>query len=280
MLNLKKGAYWRLFLFLIAVFPGSAQAETACPARQPDETARVRYVHDGDTVHLEDGRKVRLIGINAPELAHDDTPAQAFAIEARDALRAAIASHDYRVGLVYGTERHDRYGRTLAHLFTPDGDNLQARLLLQGMAAAIAHPPNIAYSDCYAMQEQSARCKGAGIWSTPGQTITDAADLDADSTGFHLVTGDVEHISKTDKGIWIFMSKLMLGIRSDDLANFDPSELLSLHGKQLTVRGWLHPGSPEQAKKLFPKGTRVTHYMRIRHPSAIEIISQGKVTKC
>jgi micrococcal nuclease len=280
MLNLKKGAYWRLFLFLVAIFPAYAHAGTACPAGQLDETARVRYVHDGDTIHLEDGRKVRLIGINAPELARDDMPVQAFALEARDALRAAIASHDNRVGLVYGAERHDRYKRILAHLFTPDGDNLQARLLLQGMATAIAHPPNVAYSECYARQEQSARCKGAGIWSDPEHAITQAADLDADSTGFHLVTGKVEHVSQTEKGIWIFMSELMLGVRSEDLSNFDPSELLSLRGEQLTVRGWLTPYSTKQAKKKLLNGRTITHYMRIRHPSALEIISQGNATKC
>ncbi len=237
-------------------------------------------MHDGDTLHLEDGRKVRLIGINTPELARDDIPGQAFATEARDALKAAIASHDNRVGLVYGADRHDRYKRTLAHLFTPDGDNLQAQLLLRGMAAAIAHPPNIAYSECYAQQEKSARCEGAGIWSDPKQAITRAADLDAESTGFHLVTGKVEHISQTDRGIWIFMSELMLGIRSEDLANFNPSELRSLPGVHLTARGWLHPSSPKQVKKKFLKGRTVNHYMRIRHPSAIEINPQHNVTKC
>jgi endonuclease YncB( thermonuclease family) len=280
MQNRKKGAYWRLFLCLASIFPASAHAETACPASQLDETARVRYVHDGDTLHLEDGRKVRLIGINAPELARNDMPGQAFAAEARDALKAAIASHDNRVGLVYGADRHDRYKRTLAHLFTPDGDNLQAQLLLQGMAAAIAHPPNLAYTECYTRQETSARCQGAGIWSDPEQIITKAADLDAESSGFHLVTGKVEHISQTREGIWFFMSELMLGVRSEDLANFDSSELLSLRGKYLTARGWLHPNSPEQAKKKFLQERTVKHYMRIRHPSAIEIIPQANVMKC
>jgi endonuclease YncB( thermonuclease family) len=275
-----KGAYRRLFLFLVAVLSASVQAETVCPAIQLDETARVKYVHDGDTIHLDDGRKVRLIGINAPELARDGRPAEAFAREARDALRAAVALHGNRVGLVYGTERHDRYRRTLAHLFAPDGENLQARLLLQGMAAAVAHPPNVAYSGCYARQETTARCNGKGIWSEPEQAIAKAANLDAKSTGFHLVTGKVEHISQTNKGIWIFISGLMLGVRSEDLAHFDQSELLSLRGEQLTVRGWLRTISPEQAKQNFLKGRTVTHYMRIRHPSAIEIDQQGQNTKC
>ena len=280
MQNRKKGAYWRLFLCLASIFPASAHAETACSARQLDETARVRYVHDGDTLHLEDGRKVRLIGINAPELARDDMPGQAFATEARDALKAAIASHDNRVGLVYGADRHDRYKRTLAHLFTPDGDNLQARLLLQGMAAAIAHPPNLAYTECYSRQEKSARCQGTGIWSDPEQVNTQAADLDNESSGFHLVTGRVEHISRTREGIWIFMSELMLGVRSEDMTNFDPSELLSLRGELLTARGWLHPSSPEQEKYKFLEKRTLRHYMRIRHPSAIEINQLSNNTNC
>jgi len=280
MLNPRKGAYWRLFLLLANIVSASAQADTTCPATHLDELAQIRYVHDGDTVHLADGQKIRLIGINAPELARDDMPDQAFAREARSALIAAITAHGYRVGLIYGADRHDRYKRTLAHLFTPDGDNLQARLLLQGMAAAIAHPPNITYSECYARQEQSARSEGAGIWSEPELSIIKATDLDAQSTGFHLVTGKVEHVSQTGKGIWIYMAELMLGIHSENLAYFDLAELLSLNGKQLTVRGWLHPRSRKQAKKRFRNGKTVKYYIRIRHPSAIEVIAPGNVTKC
>jgi len=223
---------------------------------------------------------VRLIGINAPELTRDDMPGQAFAPEAREALKAAISSHGNRVGLVYGTDRHDRYERTLAHLFTADGGNLQAQLLLQGMAAAITHPPNIAYSECYARQEKTARCEGVGIWSNPEQAVIQATDLDAESRGFHLVTGKVESISQTSKGIWIFMAELMLGIHSENLAYFDQAELLSLNGKQLTVRGWLHPKSRKQAKKKFRNGRTVKYHMRIRHPSAIEINQAGIETNC
>lgn len=280
MQNLKKGAYRRLFLFLACTFPIGLHADTACPAGQLDEIANVRYVHDGDTVHLEDGRKVRLIGINTPELARDDIPDQAFARAARDVLQAEISSHGDRIGLVYGIERQDRYKRTLAHLFTPDGGNLQARLLLQGMAVAMTHPPNVAYSECYARQEKTARCEGSGIWSKPDKAVIQAAELDSQIKGFHLVSGKVEHVSQSDKGVWIFMSELMLGIHHKDLADFDQAELLSLSGKQLTVRGWLNPKSRKEAKKKFRNGRTVKYYMRIRHPSAIEISQAGIKTKC
>jgi endonuclease YncB( thermonuclease family) len=268
------------FLFLACIFPASAHTEAACPSSQLDEIVRVSYVHDGDTIRLADGRKVRLIGINAPELARDDTPEQAFALEARDALKAAISSHNNRVGLIYGTDQHDRYKRTLAHLFTPDGINLQAQLLLQGMAAAITHPPNIAYSECYARQEKSARCQGLGIWSNPGQAILDVTELDAVSRGFRLVTGKVEHISQTGKGIRIFMSELMLDIHDENLADFDQAALLSLRGKQLTARGWLQPKRGNQTKMKPGSGSKARYYMRIRHPSSIEITPPGEATQC
>ncbi len=275
----KKGAYQRLFLLLLCLFSIASQAETACPASHLDELARVRYVHDGDTVHLEDGRKIRLIGINSPELARDNRPQQAFAQQARATLHAAIFSHGDRVGLVFGDERKDRYQRTLAHLFTPDGENLQARLLQQGMAAAITHPPNSAFSACYARQERIARCAGSGIWSQPGTTVINAANLDAGSSGFQLVTGEVEQVSQSDKGVRIDISHLLIGINAENLAEFDAAALDALSGKRLLVRGWLHPARTKQKNKSRDSRA-VKFYMRIRHPSDMEIIPAGPVTKC
>jgi len=265
---------------LSCLFSVAALAESACPADHVDEFARIRYIHDGDTVHLEDGRKVRLIGINTPELARDDLPAQPHAGAARAALIRAIALHDNRVGLVYGEERHDRYQRTLAHLFSPDGDNLQARLLQQGLAAAIAHPPNVTYTGCYTRQEKIARCAGSGIWSHPDHAVIQAVDLTTANKGFHRVNGEVEHVSQSARGIWISMSTLMIGIHAEHLADFDPAELLSLGGKTLTVRGWIYPASKKQANKKFRNSGKIKYFMRIRHPSAIEMYPDGIETNC
>jgi endonuclease YncB( thermonuclease family) len=279
MQNLRKGAFRRLFLFLTCLVPVLADAGTACPDIQADETVRVRYVHDGDTVHLEDGRKIRLIGINTPELARDGKPAQAFAREAREVLNTAISLHDNRIGLVYGQERFDRYKRTLAHLLTPDGENLQALLLQQGMALAITHPPNTRYSECYAIQERMARCQHKGLWATPAKAIIMAADLGPENSGFQLVTGSIEHFSQTDRGVLLFMSELMIAIRSQDLAAFDVAELASLPGKTVTVRGWLHPDKAATSGK--PRhGRSVKYYLRLRHPSAMEINPAATESEC
>jgi endonuclease YncB( thermonuclease family) len=277
---MKKGAYRRLFLLAACLAPAPALAETACHTPEFDEIARVRYVHDGDTVHLQDGRKIRLIGINAPELARGDMPDQAHAREARASLDAAITSSGDRVGLVHGADRQDRYKRSLAHLFTTDGVNLQARLLSQGMAVAIAHPPNLAFTGCYSEVELAARCSGKGIWSDPGQLFVRASTLENKHKGFRLVSGSIDHISLNDNGARIFMGKLMLGIDSDNLADFDKAKLLSLRGRRVTARGWLQPKRSKTSNRQSPDQDGVEFYMHIRHPSAIEINPWNGGAKC
>ena len=84
----KKGAIWRLFLcslyFLAGfIYSSAALADSNCSSDYYDETTNIRYIHDGDTLHLSDGRKVRLIGINTPELARDNRAAEAFAQQAK-----------------------------------------------------------------------------------------------------------------------------------------------------------------------------------------------------
>lgn len=297
MLLFREGACGRLFLLLrglgswltilgltitgltilAAMMPVSAIArETAwtCPTSHYDESAAVSSVHDGDTVRLEDGRKIRLIGINAPELARSNKPEQAFAADARNQLKQFIISSDKQIRLVYGKERLDRYQRTLAHLFLPDGRNLQATLLRRGLATASAYPPNVAFSNCYQQAEQVAKCKLSGIWSDENYATKESAALEPDTQGFHIVSGQVERVSESGKGLWLFLQGgLMIGIRTADLPNFDRDELKSLAHQKITVRGWLYP------KKKAKKG--VKFYMRLRHPSAITpAATTGNIAKC
>lgn len=283
----RKGARWRLFSLIVPLISGLAFSSQAisgskmpdpvgdtCEAGYFDETARVRSIHDGDTVRLDDGRKIRLIGINSPEVARGDRPAQAFANKARDQLKRLIASHKNEVKLVYGKQRHDRYKRTLAHLFSPDSENLQATLLQSGLATAYTYPPNLAYTDCYLQAEQAARCKSRGIWSDSDYAVKSSTALDPDTDGFSIVSGRVERVSESRKGFRLFLEGgLMLDVPAADLPGFNKGELKSLANKKITVRGWLHPG------KRGKKGAKF--YMRLRHPSAITpAATTDNIIKC
>ena len=85
-------------------------------------------VIDGDTLVLDMGEKIRLAGINSPELARETCPAEPHANEAKSALERLLVNG--RAQLEVAQEAKDRYGRTLAYLFTLDGQSVQRRLLL------------------------------------------------------------------------------------------------------------------------------------------------------
>ncbi len=250
----------------------TASASTDCRSSLYDETARVKYVYDGDTVILKDGRKVRLIGINTPEMSRDGQAAQAYAQAARDQLRALIKQSQQQVKLRYGKDPRDHYGRQLAHLFNKQGDNLQSKLLAQGLAVAITYPPNDHFSSCYQLIEALAQCRRTGLWSHPDYRIIPATQLNPKSRGYRLITARVKTIRETSKGISITLENgLIASIRQHDLANFDKSWLADLKNQALLLRGWIHPAkSPDHHTQYF---------MRLRHPSSISLISDNDAIK-
>lgn len=252
-----------LLLLLTGASPAFAeQLNTSCADRpsatQYDEIAEVRHIHDGDTIQLRDGRKVRLIGINTPELARGNEAEEAYASEAKKTLRS-LFNNDKSIGLVFGEEKKDHYGRFLAHVFSADKQDAQAALLKQGHAFAITIPPNTQLAACYLALEHEARCRKQGLWQ--GTTIVAASELNKSHNGFHLIQGKVKSIKTNMKGLWLNMDdKLTVGIRPDNQNLFDIKAMNTLLNQSIIVRGWLN------------KSDRSTpFYMRVRHPLSIQL---------
>ena len=232
-------------------------ADPACSEEHFSETARVRYIYDGDTVHLDDGRKVRLIGINTPELAHDNKPAELFAKQSKNLLNKLFSS-DKTIKLIHGVEKKDHYGRLLAHGFLADGQNIQAELLKQGFARAIAIPPNTRLSNCYFELEHKARCSKSGLWQQ--NTILSAKKLEKKHIGFQLIKGEIKGITTNKKGIWLNLNdRLTVGIRPQNIQLFDIDKINDMLNQSIIVRGWLN-----KSNKSNP------YYLRLRHPSSIQ----------
>lgn len=248
-------------LFLLPAHHSRAQGNAAnCSAEHFNASALIQSVTDGDTLRLKDGRKLRLIGINTPELAHDDRPAEPLADEAKAALRQ-LFREDKTVRLLYGIEENDRYGRLLAHAFLADGQNIQALLLQQGLARSIAFPPNTRLADCYSRQEKIARCRKIGLWRNQGsQNVT---ELNRDDSGFRLVKGKISGLNINHKGIWLNMeNRLTIGIRPENRTLFDLDELGKLLNQVVVVRGWLSHSNNKKYRNPF--------YIRVRHPSSLQ----------
>ncbi len=242
----------------------SQATENHCSTISYDETTYIKHIHDGDTLTLRDGRKVRLIGINTPELARNDKPAERYSAAAKNTLKS-LFKNEKSISLVYGKDNKDSYGRTLAHAFLANGQNVQATLLKQGFANTITLPPNTRFSACYAEMENNARCNNRGIWQH--SNILDAKKLNKQHNGFHLIKGRVKDIDINNKGIWLNLDdKLTVGIRSDNRSLFNRNTINDWKNQSITVRGWLN-------KNHNRKLSSNPFYIRVRHPASIQLSS-------
>ncbi len=160
-LLLKKASLAGAF-FVSAIWLSGAQAFCSTPSEL--ESVTVQRVVDGDTLRLSDGRSVRMIGLNTPELGKQGRSDEPFAVVARKRLEALVAASDGRVGLLPGKESKDHYGRTLAHVYGADGANLEAQMLAEGLGFQVAVAPNVDLVSCQQAAERNARQAGLGIW--------------------------------------------------------------------------------------------------------------------
>lgn len=113
-------------------------AAQAAVAAAGDRVLCTRVV-DGDTFHARGVGKVRLLGVDAPELAREGRPEEAGAARAMAFLKSAIEGR--MVELDYDVERRDKYGRTLAYVTGPDGRVVNEELLRMGLAEPIRFFP-------------------------------------------------------------------------------------------------------------------------------------------
>jgi len=136
------------------------------PAGQTDrQTARsqqhVHWVIDGDTFDLQDGRRIRLLGIDAPELPHLDKPGEPWADESTAWLKELIERST--VSLQF--QGQDKYGRHLAWAWTADGRLINQASLNAGMSRlldAFGLPPDL--EPALRQAESEARLLKKGLW--------------------------------------------------------------------------------------------------------------------
>jgi micrococcal nuclease len=128
-----------------------------------DSWFAVKYVNDGDTIVLTNGKRVRYIGINTPEIDHQNHRAQPFGYEARAFNKKMVLNRKIR--LEFDQEDHDRYGRRLAYIFLTDGTFLNENLLQMGYAYFLFKKPNLKYNQRLLKAQQEAMKAGRGLWS-------------------------------------------------------------------------------------------------------------------
>ena len=122
----------------------------------------VQWVYDGDTIALKDGRKVRYIGINAPEVGHADQKAEPFGNTAKKFNKKLVSFQ--KVRLEFGEEQYDQYGRLLAYVFLQEGTFVNKAMLERGYAHILPRKPNGKYEGDFLEVQRNAMQAGKGIW--------------------------------------------------------------------------------------------------------------------
>ena len=125
----------------------------------------VRAVIDGDTIDVTTVGRVRLLGIDAPELGRGFDTAAPFARESRDRLTSLVLHRWIR--LEQEGPALDTYNRHLAYLVTEDGQFVNAMLVREGLARVSARLPLIRLPELQ-RAEAEAQAFRRGMWgSTP-----------------------------------------------------------------------------------------------------------------
>jgi endonuclease YncB( thermonuclease family) len=141
-------------------WPGARGGVPSPPAGT--ERVVVASVTDGDTLLLDDGRRVRILGIDAPETVHPGLSGpQAFGRQASRRLTQLVQARV--IGLERDRSEVDAYGRLLRHVWL--GQDLVAAILLrEGLAWPLGIPPDLGHAEDLAAAGATARAAGLGIW--------------------------------------------------------------------------------------------------------------------
>jgi micrococcal nuclease len=132
----------------------------------------VTRVVDGDTIVVAGIGTVRLIGVDTPETVDPRKPVEAFGRVA--ATFVTKIAQGKIVRLEYEGARKDRYDRTLAYVFLPDGRLLNAEIITEGVGHAYVESP-FSKMEAFRQLERQARAGRRGLWAS--SAALSAADL-------------------------------------------------------------------------------------------------------
>ncbi len=186
-----------MLFFLVPGLLSTLPARTR-KAPAPSETAAVVVVYDGDTVKVRFGdgneRKVRLIGIDTPELDDERENIRFMAYVAK--RFAFLKLYRKQVRLDYDWQFEDKYGRLLTFLTTEDGVLFNELILLEGFAFKLrAFPFKPELMKRFEAAENEARRGEKGLWRSRELRIVapaEAAGLLGEMASVRMTCASVE----------------------------------------------------------------------------------------
>lgn len=242
-----------------AVAAQTIEIPLACPDLSPGPARAVARTIDGETLGLDDGTELRLIGVLAPRAIDAGAEMGTWRAEAktREALGALVLGKSIELG--FGGERTDRYGRLQAHAFLGEADRrrwVQGLLLEQGLARAYTLAGNRACGAEVLAAERTARQARRGLWADAAYQIR-APDRPSEllryRTTFQIVEGRIVRVAQVRGVIYLNFDRdwrqgFAVSLRRDDrnLLGDYAGNPTGLEGRSVRVRGWIEQrgGSP------------------------------------
>ncbi len=221
--------FLQYFLFLLLISP-NGEAGTLSIIEQ-SRWAQVVHVHDGDTLRTGKGEKIRLLGINSPEVPNNSQPGQTMGNEAKQRLSELLTGKI--VQLQMDKEKQDTYGRSLAHVYLRNGAWINAQMVREGLAHVYIFAPNFRRVSELLQAEQEARNSKRGIWKTERFRVLDSKSVSKRHIGqFRVVEGTVSTAQK-----WKFrLDKLQVSIPRKYRQWFKKGPIVH-NGKKVTIHG-------------------------------------------
>lgn len=147
----------------------------AAPESDKVEYYYVEKVVDGDTLWVSGDRKVRLIGIDTPEMHYSDKLLRDSKKTGKDiktiqslGRKAYEFTKDLclnkKVRLEPDVVKRDRFNRLLMYAYLEDGTFINAKIIEEGYGKIMTIPPNVKYADYFNKLERLARDNKRGLW--------------------------------------------------------------------------------------------------------------------
>jgi len=165
---------------------------------------KVLEVIDGDTVKLSNGRLLRYIGLDTPEVRIKDKNGdfkylpQPFSLEAKEFNRKLVEGKNIRIE--FDIEKTDRYGRLLGYCFF-DKTFVNAKLIEQGYGVISTIPPNVKYVEFFIDAQKKARKTKKGLWG--GLPVVDHSQASQYMHQIRRVEGVVVNSYKSKKCVFL-----------------------------------------------------------------------------
>ncbi len=231
----------------------------SCSSAGIKSSYNVLEVYDGDTITIDHPKvkRLRYLGIDAPEKLSSRSPGEPFSQRSTDLNKKLVGGRS--VTVEFDREKYGRYGRLLGYVFV-DGTFVNEELVRRGLARTLFIGKNRKYKDRILKAQQEAKRERRGIWGDPGsfkvpgdngRFLISPADVRDHINKSVVVRGRVTELSEKKNRLTVMKMEDLLGLvffRSD-LDNFrffgiEPSEFYLKRYVEVVGRIKMYRGSP------------------------------------